>query len=186
MTKLAPEWVRTSDPVIRSPARYRWTTVPAQSPYVVGEDITNIAMRRELFPPEQTIVSDINNNTIAVGEGEFAPALAPLANISNFQDTNNNTMVGAMCRRRRPINMPELDTNPPQFIEDDDDNNSDHHVDSDSTAILDIGDDDDSEDDSTLPIIASLLGFDFIECFTTTFLRAHSWLNWVEHHCWDI
>ena len=25
MTKLAPECVRTSDPVIRSPARYRWT-----------------------------------------------------------------------------------------------------------------------------------------------------------------
>ena len=23
-------------------------------------------------------------------------------------------------------------------------------------------------------------GFDFIECFTTTFLRAHSWLNWVD------
>ena len=29
MMKLAPEWVRTSDPVIRSPARYRWTTAPA-------------------------------------------------------------------------------------------------------------------------------------------------------------
>ena len=29
MTKLAPEWVRTDDPVIRSPARYRWTTAPA-------------------------------------------------------------------------------------------------------------------------------------------------------------
>ena len=29
MTKLAPEWVRTIDPVIRSPARYRWTTAPA-------------------------------------------------------------------------------------------------------------------------------------------------------------
>ena len=29
MTKLAPERVRYSDPVIRSPARYRWTTVPA-------------------------------------------------------------------------------------------------------------------------------------------------------------
>ena len=29
MTKLAPEWVRTSDPVIGSPARYRWTTAPA-------------------------------------------------------------------------------------------------------------------------------------------------------------
>ena len=24
------------------------------------------------------------------------------------------------------------------------------------------------------------MSFDFIECFTTTFLRAHSWLNWVE------
>ena len=30
MTKLAPEWVRTSDPVIRSPARYRWTMAPAR------------------------------------------------------------------------------------------------------------------------------------------------------------
>ena len=29
MTKFAPEWVRTSDPVIRSPACYRWTTAPA-------------------------------------------------------------------------------------------------------------------------------------------------------------
>ena len=29
MTKLAPEWVQTSDPVIRSPACYRWTTAPA-------------------------------------------------------------------------------------------------------------------------------------------------------------
>ena len=25
-----------------------------------------------------------------------------------------------------------------------------------------------------------LIFFDFIECFTTTFLRAHSWLNWVD------
>ena len=29
MTKLAPEWVRTNDPVIRRSARYRWTTAPA-------------------------------------------------------------------------------------------------------------------------------------------------------------
>ena len=29
MTKLAPDWVQTSDPVIRSPVRYRWTTAPA-------------------------------------------------------------------------------------------------------------------------------------------------------------
>ena len=26
----------------------------------------------------------------------------------------------------------------------------------------------------------ALTRFDFIECFTTTFLRAHSWLNWVD------
>ena len=83
----------------------------------------------------------------------FAPALASLVNISNFQDTNNNTMVGAMLWRRRHNNLPELDTNLLQLIEDDDDNNSDHHVDSDSTAILDIGDDDDSDDDSTIPIV---------------------------------
>ena len=34
MTKLAPEWVRTSDPVVRSPARYRWTTAPADWKYI--------------------------------------------------------------------------------------------------------------------------------------------------------
>ena len=28
--------------------------------------------------------------------------------------------------------------------------------------------------------------FDFIECFTTTFLRAHSWLNWVDKCRYDI
>ena len=28
-------------------------------------------------------------------------------------------------------------------------------------------------------------GFDFIECFTTTFLRAHSWLNWVGNSEWN-
>ena len=39
MTKLAPEWVRTSNPVIRSPARYRWTTAPAL--YVLKVGIVN-------------------------------------------------------------------------------------------------------------------------------------------------
>ena len=28
--------------------------------------------------------------------------------------------------------------------------------------------------------IICVFHFDFIECFTTTFLRAHSWLNWVD------
>ena len=30
------------------------------------------------------------------------------------------------------------------------------------------------------PQRCSLNRFDLIECFTTTFLRAHSWLNWVD------
>ena len=29
-------------------------------------------------------------------------------------------------------------------------------------------------------IFSKVIRFDFIECFTTTFLRAHSWLNWVD------
>ena len=60
MTKLAPEWVRTSDPVIRSPARYRWTTAPASkdieyllaAQYVVEEkqvcDDSSISLRQVL------------------------------------------------------------------------------------------------------------------------------------------
>ena len=33
-----------------------------------------------------------------------------------------------------------------------------------------------------LMVMIGMIGliFDFIECFTTTFLRAHSWLNWVD------
>ena len=42
MTKLAPEWVRTSDPVIRSPARYRWTTAPA--PWANKEESSAISV----------------------------------------------------------------------------------------------------------------------------------------------
>ena len=30
MMKDAPEWARTSDPVIRSPAHYVWTTAPTE------------------------------------------------------------------------------------------------------------------------------------------------------------
>ena len=60
MTKLAPEWVRTSDPVIRSPARYRWTTAPATRPWMwrrkllrkscmippVGHDTTHVTAQQ--------------------------------------------------------------------------------------------------------------------------------------------
>ena len=42
MTKLAPEWVRTNDPVIRSPARYRWATAPAAYSTPIYESIENL------------------------------------------------------------------------------------------------------------------------------------------------
>ena len=42
MTKLAPEWVRTIDPVIRSPARYRWTTAPAYLMYMIINSLLDI------------------------------------------------------------------------------------------------------------------------------------------------
>ena len=31
-----------------------------------------------------------------------------------------------------------------------------------------------------LVLVAPPWIYDFIECYTTTFLRAHSWLNWVD------
>ena len=36
------------------------------------------------------------------------------------------------------------------------------------------------ENKSTTTTYITIRFFDFIECFTTTFLRAHSWLNWVD------
>ena len=29
-------------------------------------------------------------------------------------------------------------------------------------------------------MIRHVFWFDFIECITTTFMRAHSWINWVD------
>ena len=48
--KLAPEWVRTSDPVIRSPARYRWTTASANYSFGINfqNPIANLDIQRYL------------------------------------------------------------------------------------------------------------------------------------------
>ena len=37
-----------------------------------------------------------------------------------------------------------------------------------------------TQHDLTTNLPRTCQDFDFIECFTTTFLRAHSWLNWVD------
>ena len=55
MTKLAPEWVQTSDPVIRSPARYRWTTAPAM---FIDEQTINRILISDLQIPWIYIVDE--------------------------------------------------------------------------------------------------------------------------------
>ena len=52
MTKLAPEWVRTRDPVIRSPARYRWTTAPASKD--LGDLSTHVCISRQEWTRNHT------------------------------------------------------------------------------------------------------------------------------------
>ena len=49
MTKLAPEWVRTSDPVIRN----RWTTAPAANAHVTTLEVTLVDNPQDL---EHTIL----------------------------------------------------------------------------------------------------------------------------------
>ena len=49
MTKLAPEWDRTGDPVIRSPARYRWTTAPALPHAVLNILISSLSHTTRLL-----------------------------------------------------------------------------------------------------------------------------------------
>ena len=67
MTKLAPEWLRTKDPVIRSPARYRWTTAPANS------------VTKQWFRVVDVIIDRVN--TVALHSAVFAnnPENIPLS-----------------------------------------------------------------------------------------------------------
>ena len=64
MTKLAPEWVRNSDPVIRSPARYRWTTAPASG--IVGINISTHYIII-LYKPGDKAHYDSNNKVLVDG-----------------------------------------------------------------------------------------------------------------------
>ena len=48
MTKLAPEWVRTSDPVVRSPARYRWFTSASASAKILDTPRFGITSRHTM------------------------------------------------------------------------------------------------------------------------------------------
>ena len=58
---LAPEWVRTRDPVIRRPPRYRWTTAPASWPWWDVQDCVPGSLRFCLVDP--------GGRTLLLGDG---------------------------------------------------------------------------------------------------------------------
>ena len=84
MTKLAPEWVRTSDPVIRSPARYRWTTAPASPEEDDIIEVSHIYPYKLRTKPNQTPTSFGTKETSSRGSATFyIPNLTKYAS-SNF------------------------------------------------------------------------------------------------------
>ena len=58
MAKLAPEWVRTSDPVIRSPARYRWTTAPAWKPGQIPDEDDIALIKQHIMDRFKVLTTD--------------------------------------------------------------------------------------------------------------------------------
>ena len=66
MTKLAPEWVRTSDPVIS----YRWTTAPARPPFsLIGKPLCYHILNLDEPQLEMGIVSsELSLHIISVKE----------------------------------------------------------------------------------------------------------------------
>ena len=61
MTKLAPEWVRTSDPLIRSPACYRWTTAPPPPPPQGMRHSLCRELRGQKFSPGEDLEAFVDN-----------------------------------------------------------------------------------------------------------------------------
>ena len=84
MTKLAPEWVRTSDPVIRSPACYRWTTAPAYIP--VRE---HLPCHMSTPPPIQPSCVEVPDRHVYRATHESRQGYRPAAPIQCF---NNKTL----------------------------------------------------------------------------------------------
>ena len=61
MTKLAPEWIRTSDPVIKSPARYQCATAPA----ILQLELQRLSVEEERLEIEKERLS-VEKNIVEV------------------------------------------------------------------------------------------------------------------------
>ena len=115
MTKLAPEWVRTSDPVIRSPARYHWTMAPASVPrpktcadyYKSGYYDTNFVMDRTRGGAERLQIMFTVTSSRAVmdlGCGLAYPKMKVMSGSRSYVfpvASRGNLLTGRLrCRRR--------------------------------------------------------------------------------------
>ena len=113
MTKLAPEWVRTSDPVIRSPARYRWTTAPAVLLFLIIGFVTFYLMLivilvvpiavcslHSVVNTKRMEPSFFVTKTAGDAQGLSLGSICPLSNISLIHSCSVQRLVGA--RRRGP------------------------------------------------------------------------------------
>ena len=86
MTKLAPEWVRTSDPVIRTPARYRWTMAPADKLVMNNQTFTPGTI--SMMPPY--ILNRVAHPPCVKSSSETTLLFTISSELSNFQPCHIN------------------------------------------------------------------------------------------------
>ena len=96
LTKLAPERFRTSDTVIRSPARYHWTTVPAfhhlhKAINVLMSDLINRCSFCDMTPYECSKRMSRSLAASVVSLAHFGKSLLhpPRGEISQFIEPHN-------------------------------------------------------------------------------------------------
>ena len=81
MTKPAPEWVRTSDPVVRSPARYRWTTAPTPNGDEIPGDRCITDAIRDAYNKSQTKQPHYSRQTNQSLIHKYIPKSGKLCNV---------------------------------------------------------------------------------------------------------
>ena len=89
MTKLAPEWVRTSDPVIRSPARYHWTTAAHPFAFLrIGELVVASSNDKNTLTLDNVCL-DSHGKNVLISFSRFKHSKGRMHSLSIQQRTNN-------------------------------------------------------------------------------------------------